>query len=193
MLQQAVWEILLFSSLLALTSTALRRVIITKEDMMAMQEVQRFNRELMTALRQKDKKAIERLEKRKEYMQRMQTRILGKNMLLMVLSMAIFFSFFFYANARYQGLELLKMPPGLEIPFISSEGKILFFGWYLLTFFAVSLPINKFFWPTNREPRYFRKPAEEVSFRGDDERQKGLRVVWQRDSRNRRRVVVILQ
>jgi uncharacterized membrane protein (DUF106 family) len=145
MLQQAVWEILLFSSLLALTSTALRRVIITKEDMMAMQEVQRFNRELMTALRQKDKKAIERLEKRKEYMQRMQTRILGKNMLLMVLSMAIFFSFFFYANDRYQGLELLKMPPGLEIPFISSEGKILFFGWYLLTFFAVSLPINKFF------------------------------------------------
>ncbi len=144
MLQQAVWEILFFSVILALVSTVLRRVILRKEDLMAMQEIQKYNRELMSAIRQKDKKTIERLEKKKEYMQRMQSRILGKNMILMMVSMIIFFSFFFFASARYRDMELLVMPPGFEIPFVSSNGKISFFGWYLLTFFAVSLPINKF-------------------------------------------------
>lgn len=144
MLQQAVWEILLFSTILAVISTSLRRLILRKEDLLTMQEIQKYNRELMSALRQKDKKAIERLEKKKEYMQRMQSRILGKNMLLMVISMVIFFSFFFFASERYKDTVLLAMPEGFDLPFISSNGEISFFGWYLLSFFSVSLPINKF-------------------------------------------------
>lgn len=144
MVEAAAFEILGFSTLLALISTALRRVVLSKEDMLAMQEVTKFNRELMKALREKDKKAIERLERKKEYMQKIQARIFGKNMLLMVISMTVFFTFFFFANARYGHTPLLVMPPGLNIPFISVDGKMEFFGWYLLTFFSVSLPIGKF-------------------------------------------------
>ena len=144
MVEAAVFEILGFSTMLALVSAGLRRVILSKEDMLAMQEVTKYNRELMKALREKDMKAVERLEKKKEYMQRVQAKIFGKNMILMLISMVIFFTFFFFANARYGHTPLLTMPPGLELPFISVGGKIQFFGWYLLTFFAISLPVNKF-------------------------------------------------
>ncbi|MCS7146361.1 MAG: EMC3/TMCO1 family protein [Nitrososphaerota archaeon] len=144
MVEVAVFEILGLSTFLALVSSGLRRVVLSKEDMLAMQEVSKYNRELMKALREKDKKAIERLEKKKEYMQKVQAKIFGKNMTLMLISLVIFFTFFFFANARYGHTPLLVMPPGLDLPFISSGGKMEFFGWYLLTFFSVSLPINKF-------------------------------------------------
>jgi len=144
MVEGAALEILAFSTMLALLSATLRRIVLKREDMLAMQEVTKFNRDLMKALREKDMKAIERLEKKKEYMQMIQTRIMSKNILIMVVSMAIFFTFFFFADARYGKLVLLELPPGLHIPFISQEGGIGFFGWYLLTFFSVSLPINKF-------------------------------------------------
>ncbi|MEM0381685.1 MAG: EMC3/TMCO1 family protein [Nitrososphaerota archaeon] len=144
MVEGAVFEILGFSMALALVSAGLRRVLLSKEDMLAMQEVTRYNRELMKALREKDMKTVEKLEKKKEYMQKIQAKIFGKNMILMLISMVIFFTFFFFANARYGNTPLLEMPPGLFLPFISIDGKVSFFGWYLLTFFSTSLPINKF-------------------------------------------------
>ncbi|MEM0444746.1 MAG: EMC3/TMCO1 family protein [Nitrososphaerota archaeon] len=144
MVESAVFEILGFSVILSLISTGLRRVILTKADMIAMQEVTKFNRELMKALREKDMKTVEKLEKKKEYVQKMQAKIFGKNMILMLISMVIFFTFFFFANAFYGQTPILSTPQGIELPFISSNGRIGFFGWYLLTFFAVNLPINKY-------------------------------------------------
>ncbi|MEM3080848.1 MAG: hypothetical protein QXH35_04010, partial [Nitrososphaerota archaeon] len=80
MVEGAVFEILGFSMALALVSAGLRRVLLSKEDMLAMQEVTRYNRELMKALREKDMKTVEKLEKKKEYMQKIQAKIFGKNM-----------------------------------------------------------------------------------------------------------------
>jgi uncharacterized membrane protein (DUF106 family) len=144
---QAAIEIILISLGIGILNAALRRVIITKEDLRNMQEAAEYRKELMKAVKEKDTKALQKLEKRKDYIQKIEAKTFGKNMLIMMVSLAVFFTFYYWAMSRYGTTPVMQMPPGLYLPLVVANGKVQFFGWYLLTALAFSLPINKFLSP----------------------------------------------
>lgn len=144
---QAAVEIMAISLTIGILNAILRRILITKEDIRNMQEAAEYRKELMKAAKEKDTKSLQRLEKRKEYIQKIEAKTFGKNMLVMMSSLAVFFIFYYWAMSRYGMEPILDMPPGLYIPFIAMDGKANFFGWYFLTALTFSLPINKFLSP----------------------------------------------
>ncbi|MEM4417148.1 MAG: EMC3/TMCO1 family protein [Nitrososphaerota archaeon] len=124
-------------------TTGIRRVIFKEEDMRKMAEIQAFNRELLAAQRKKDAKAIQKLQSRKEYIQKLNADVSKKNMLIMFSSMIIFFTVYPLLSGFFGATQLGSMPPGLNIPFISTNGGLYFYGWFILSFFAVGSPIAK--------------------------------------------------
>lgn len=146
-LTQAAIEIMLISLTIGILNSILRRILITKEDIRNMQEAAEYRRELMKAAKEKDVKTLQKLEKRKDYIQKIEAKAFGKNMIIMMASLAIFFIFYYWAMSRYGMEPVLQTPPGLYIPFIVMNGEINFFGWYFLTAITFSLPINKFLSP----------------------------------------------
>ena len=135
--------ILGLSALLSVITLALRKAVLKREDMLKMAEIQAYNRELLAARRKRDQKAIQKLEKKKEYIQRLNAEVSKKNLIVMFGSLLIFFTFYPMA-ASFFGTEAIGvMPAGLDIPFISEGGKLHFYGWFILSFFAVNLPISK--------------------------------------------------
>ena len=149
----AALQILGFSIVISLASALARRVLLKEEDLRKMQEAAQYRREMMKAMKAGDKKAIQKLEKRKDYIQKIEAQTAVKNLATMAISIAIFFSFYMWATNYYGAAEIMSMPPGLDIPFISNGGKIFFYGWYILTVMSVGLPINKFINP--RQPSLF--------------------------------------
>jgi len=144
---QAAIEIILISLGIGILNAVLRRVIITKEDLRNMQEAAEYRHELMKAAKEKDTKTLQKLEKRKDYIQKIEAKTFGKNMIIMMVSLAVFFTFYYWAMSRYGTTPVMQMPPGLYLPLVVANGKVQFFGWYLLTALAFSLPINKFLSP----------------------------------------------
>lgn len=160
---QAAMEILLISLLIAIINTVIRRAVITKEDVKNMQDAAEFRRELMKAAKEKDVKTFQKLEKKKEYFQKIEAKTFGKNMIIMMISLAVFFSFYYWAMSRYGMGPVLDVPPGFYLPFVVVDGKINFFGWYLLTTMSFSLPINKFLSPKTPSVLSDMGGAKEVS------------------------------
>ncbi|MCS7142270.1 MAG: EMC3/TMCO1 family protein [Aigarchaeota archaeon] len=140
----AAIEILLFSISMAIASALIRRALIKDDDIRRMMEANEYRRAMMKAMKERDKKTIERLERRKDYIRRVEAQTALKNLVVMSGSLAIFFSFFIWATGYYTGKEVLYMPEGFDIPLISDRGIIYFYGWYILSSLAVSLPLNKF-------------------------------------------------
>ncbi|MCS7117556.1 MAG: EMC3/TMCO1 family protein [Thaumarchaeota archaeon] len=141
-------EVLLFSLGLSLLSAFLRRRTFSKEDMVLMAEAQRFQRDLLKAMREKDTKTLSRLEKQKDYYQKVQSRLMSKNLTLTLLTMGIYLGFFTWATGHYGNQLLLKVPEGFSIPLITVDGGLGFFGWYMLTALAFGTLINRVLNPT---------------------------------------------
>lgn len=139
---QAV-EIALLSFGLSLASSLLRRFTFSKEDMMLMAEAQRFQREMLRAVREKDSKALSRLEKQKDYYQRVQGRLMGKNLALMFATMALYLGFFSWAAGHYGDVMVLRVPEGFAVPLLTAEGGMTWFGWYFLTALAFGTLLNR--------------------------------------------------
>ncbi|MEM1965008.1 MAG: EMC3/TMCO1 family protein [Candidatus Caldarchaeum sp.] len=139
-------EMVLIAGLAAAISaftTAIRRLIFKKEDLAKMAEIQAFNKELMTATRKKDQKTLQKLQKKRDYIQKLNAEISKKNLMTMFASLMIFFTVY-PVLAGYFGNDVIGfMPAGLEIPFISQNGEIRFYGWFILSFFGVGSPISK--------------------------------------------------
>lgn len=136
-------EVLLFSLGLSLLSSLLRRKTFSREDMVLMVEAQRFQRDLLKAMKEKDTKTLSRLEKQREYFQRVQSRLMVKNLTLMLLTMGIYLGFFSWATGHYGTQQILKVPEGFVIPLITVDGGLGFFGWYLLTAMALGTFVNR--------------------------------------------------
>ncbi len=149
-------EILALTVALSLTTSLIRRKLFTREDMLLMAEVQEYQREMLKALRQKDAKALQRLERRKEYYQRVQTRLMGKNLTLMFSTLAIYLGFLSWATAHYGTDPILRAPPGFYLPFVVEQGGIPFFGWYVLSALAFGTLLNRLInppvQPVRRQP-----------------------------------------
>jgi len=171
-LTQAAIEILLVSLTIGVLNAVLRRVIFTKEDLKNMQEAAEYRRELMRAAKEKDTKTLQKLEKRKDYIQKIEAKTFGKNMIIMMASLAIFFTYYYWALSHYGNNPVLEMPPDLHIPFVVINGKVYFFGWYLLTALAFSLPINKFLSP--KTPSVFGETGSAKEVSKNKEAKKGI-------------------
>ncbi len=165
---QAV-EIMLLTVALSLVTSLIRRKVFTREDMLIMAEVQEYQREMLKAVRQKDAKALQRLERKKEYYQRVQTRLMGKNMVLMFSTLAIYLSFLSWATLHYGNAPILEAPPGFYLPFVVEQGGIPFFGWYILSAFAFGTLLNRLINPPVQPVRGQPGRGERVA----DEKQKG--------------------
>lgn len=122
----------------------LRRVLIKKQDIEKMREANLFRQELMKAKRRGDQKTVQRLEKRMDYIKKVEFDIMKKNLVVMGISMVIFLVAYWTLATLFGGVRL-SLPGDFFIPFISQEGALTFYGWYILTFFAVSLPLSKAF------------------------------------------------
>ncbi|MEM1942896.1 MAG: EMC3/TMCO1 family protein [Candidatus Caldarchaeum sp.] len=125
------------------TTTGLRKIIFKKEDFAKMAEIQAFNRELMAATRKKDQKTIQKLQKKKDYIQKINAEVSKKNLVTMFASMMIFFTVYPFLASFYGDTVVGYAPQGLNIPFITDRGEIRFYGWFILSFFGVGSPISK--------------------------------------------------
>ncbi|MEM3096708.1 MAG: EMC3/TMCO1 family protein [Nitrososphaerota archaeon] len=141
-----VYELLMIlgmaAGLSALTN-GIRRVVLKEEDLRKMAEIQAFNRELLAAQRKKDMKAVQKLQHRKDYIQKLNAEVSKKNMIVMFSSLIIFFTIYPLLSGYFGPAVLGLMPSGLDIPFISNQREIHFYGWFILSFFAVGSPIAK--------------------------------------------------
>ncbi len=125
------------------TVTGIRRLIFKKEDLAKMAEIQAFNKELMMATRKRDQKTLQKLQKKKEYIQKLNAEVSKKNLIAMFASLMIFFAVY-PVLAGYFGDAVIGLTPrGLDIPFISQNGELRFYGWFILSFFGVGSPISK--------------------------------------------------
>jgi len=122
----------------------IRRAIIKKQDVEKMREANLFRQELMRAKRRGDQKTLQKLEKRMDYIKKVELDVMKKNFTVMIISMALFLGVY-GGMAMYFGDVKISLPGDLFIPFISQEGALTFYGWYILAFFAVSLPLSKAF------------------------------------------------
>lgn len=143
-LTSAAIEIFLLTLVLSLANSLIRRALIKEDDIRKMMEANEYRRAMLKALKEKDKKTIEKLERRKDYIQRLEAQTAMKNLIIMAISFGLFFTFFIWATAHYVQQTVLTLPPGIEIPFLSDRGSMHFYGWYILSSLALSLPINKY-------------------------------------------------
>jgi len=136
------------SAALATATLAIRKAILKREDLEKMAEIQAYQRELLAARRKNDHKAIQKLEKRKEYIQKLNAEVSKKNLMVIFASLILFFTFYplasgFFLTQDGQPKTIGYMPSGLNIPFLAPEGKLDFYGWFILSFFAVNSPLAK--------------------------------------------------
>ncbi len=136
------------AGILALITLGIRKAVLKKEDLEKMAEVQAYQKELLAAQRKKDQKTIQKLEKKKEYIQKLNAEVSKKNLIIMFTSLIIFFTFYpmaagFFTTPDGQPKTIGYTPAGLNIPFIAPDGKLQFYGWFILSFFAVNSPLAK--------------------------------------------------
>ncbi|MCS7110578.1 MAG: EMC3/TMCO1 family protein [Candidatus Caldarchaeum sp.] len=141
-----VTEMVMISSVAAALSAAtsiLRKLVFKKEDYAKMAEIQQYNRELMNATRKKDQKTIQKLQKKKAYIQQINAEVTKKNLITMFSSLMIFFTVYPLLVSFFGDVVVGVTPIGLEIPFVTESGTLRFYGWFILSFFGVSSPITK--------------------------------------------------
>ncbi|MEM2543759.1 MAG: EMC3/TMCO1 family protein [Nitrososphaerota archaeon] len=136
--------IIITAILLISLTNFIRKSIIKKQDMEKMMEANLFRQELMKAKRRGDQKTIQKLEKRMDYIKKVEFEVMKKNFTVMIISMALFLGAY-WAMAMSFGDTKVPLPGDFFIPFITQEGALTFYGWYILAFFAVSLPLSKAF------------------------------------------------
>jgi len=142
---QPMLEIFLISAAVSLTTSILRRRILTPEDMAKMAESQKFRRMLLEAQRKGDKKMLQKLMRKRDYYRKIDAEVGKKNIILLIASIAIFYIVFLgVLNPLYGGLEVVATLPGdMMLPFVGN--KLDYLMWYVLCLFAINFPINKLF------------------------------------------------
>lgn len=142
---QPMLEIFLIAVVVSLATSIIRRRLLTPEDMAKMAESQKYRRMLIEAQRKGDKKMLQKLMRKQDYYRKIDAEIGKKNIIFLVVSIAIFYIVFLgVLNPLYGGLEVVAILPGdMELPFIGN--KLNHLTWYVLCLFTVSFPINKLF------------------------------------------------
>lgn len=153
-------QIMTIAGLAALMSSAVSRIVMGPAATVKRAEIAQFRTELLKVKKQGDKKALAKLQKKQEYINKLNAEIGKKTMIVLPITavpLIIIFTFFqsFYGNSI-----ILVLPSGMELPFISSGNNVHFVGWYLLSFFVFSLPLQRMLGLGMAEPRGEAKSGE---------------------------------
>ncbi|HDJ66362.1 MAG TPA: DUF106 domain-containing protein [Nitrososphaeria archaeon] len=155
-----LFEILGIALAVSFLTNYLRRRLIGPEEMAKMKEAQEFQKKLLQAQKKGDKKLIQRLKKRQEYYQKISAEIGKKNMILMFISLGIFYAVFMALTPLYGSVGVVaSLPSDLMIPFISQGNKLTFIGWYILALLATGMPMGKIFEVKSEEVESYAKKS----------------------------------
>jgi len=120
------------AALISLLTTFVNRLLTNPEQSRsARREVGEWNKELRQAQRDKDKKTIEKLMKKQQYMMQLQTKMMWQSMKVSLLFIVPLFLMWSVLGSFYSGLAIAYLPgigPTLPIPIFSSS----LIWWYLL-------------------------------------------------------------
>lgn len=153
-------QIVAIAGLAALMSSAVSRIVMGPGATVKRAEIAQFRTELLKAKKQGDKKALAKLQKKQEYINKLNAELGKKTMIVLPITavpLIIIFTFFqsFYGNSI-----IVMLPSEMELPFISTGTKVHFVGWYLLSFFVFSLPLQRMLGLGLTEPRGEDKTGE---------------------------------
>ncbi|MEN2974759.1 MAG: EMC3/TMCO1 family protein [Candidatus Caldarchaeales archaeon] len=136
-------EVLGLAVLVSLATNLIRRKIISKEDSLKMAESQLYKKSLLEARRKGDEKLIQKLMKKKEYYQKIDAQIAKKNIIMLLITLAIFYVSYIFITQIYGDGIIASLPGDLIIPLISSGNNLTVTGWYIISLLASGLPISK--------------------------------------------------
>lgn len=136
-------EILGLAFVVSLATNLVRRLLLTPEDMRKMAESQLYKRKLLEAKRKGDEKLVQKLMKKQEYYQKIDAEVGKKNILTLVITLAIFYAVYMLVGPLYGNTVVALLPGNLFIPFLSAGNKLTFAGWFILSLIAVGLPTAK--------------------------------------------------
>ena len=158
-----LFEILGIALAVSFLTNYLRRRLIGPEEMAKMKEAQEFQRKLLQAQKKGDKKLIQKLKRRQEYYQKISAEVGKKNMILMFISLGIFYAVFMALTPLYGSVGIVaSLPSDLTIPLISQGNKLTFIGWYVLALLAAGMPMGKIFEVKAEEvERYAKKSTKD--------------------------------
>jgi len=155
-------EIFLIALGVSLATNAMRRRMITPEDMARMMESQMFKRRLLEARRRGDKKELQKLMRKQEYYRRIDAEMGKKNITILLVSLAVFYGVYAILSPIYGGAGVVAILPGdMVIPLISQGNKLTFIGWFILSLLAVNMPLGKIFQVKPGVARDAEKDAED--------------------------------
>jgi len=141
-----LFEIFGIALAVSFLTSYLRRRLIGPEEMAKMREAQEFQKKLLQAQKKGDKKLIQKLKRRQEYYQKISAEVGKKNLMLMFVSLGIFYAVFMALTPLYGSVGVVaSLPSDLTIPFISQGNKLTFIGWYILALLATGMPMGKIF------------------------------------------------
>jgi uncharacterized membrane protein (DUF106 family) len=138
--------VFLVSFILAIFSITIYKIIFGEETFKKMHETTLWKRKLLEARKNKDEKLLAKLEKKREYMEKIDAEIASKQLKVTLITIIPSFLSFYFLSTLYGVNAVALMPKGMSIPFLSHpDGGLPFFTWYLLTFFAIYNPLSKLF------------------------------------------------
>lgn len=139
-------SVFLVSFILAIFSITISKIVLGKETLRKMHESTLWKRELLNARKNKDEKLLAKLEKKREYMEKIDAEVASKQLKVTLITIIPSFLSFYYLSINYGVNPVALMPKGMIIPFLSHpDGGLPFFTWYLLSFFAIYNPLSKLF------------------------------------------------
>jgi|GEM_PF-589396 Predicted membrane protein len=134
--------ILLLSIPAPLASSLVSRILIAKffgidRYKQIMREIREFDREYMKALREKDNVKLEKMSKRKPYIDKMRANTFKVSMINTVILFPPFLFFYFWLLSVFDSMNVAYFP------LLGTTFYIQTYFWYIICSFMVSLLINR--------------------------------------------------
>lgn len=132
-----------------ITSTANRFLVDVKRMKKVMEEVNAWRMQLEKAKKSNDKKLLAKVMKKQEAIMKLQSRAMWDRMKVSLIFLAPFWIIFMLLNRFYAtnpvALAPFSIPVLLSGPADPTYGarQLLFFSWYIICSFAVSLPLSR--------------------------------------------------
>ena len=108
-----------------------------------MREFQAYQRDLNKARKENDEQAVSRLMKKQQAMMKLQGRASMEQMKVTAVTFVPFLILWYTLSAVFGSVVVANAPWPILQPFIGNH--LLFWQWYLLSNFAISLPMYKIF------------------------------------------------
>jgi uncharacterized membrane protein (DUF106 family) len=129
------------TALATMTTTANRFLVDIKKMKSIMKSVNEWRTEYNEARKSKDKKRIEKAAKKQQSMMKLQSTMMWDRMKISFIFMAPFWIIYMVLS-NFFGPKPVAFTP-FNIPFLLTTREMIFFSWYLICSFSISLPLTR--------------------------------------------------